>query len=181
MLLEGRNMNFITKKKIVFTVVFCVVLFSLFILWVHRERFFISFRESTSLDFQRSGMEHIHIRSQGNLIDIDNVVISDAEKIKEIINYLNSLELVEAELPRNLRRRINNFEDVGWISIYIGESINHNPGDIVVFWANYMRFVYHGHRVSRTYYVRNSGFCNEAKTSNIYYFLRNLLNEGQGE
>lgn len=111
--------------------------------------------------------------------DIDNTTINCPEKISEIINYLNSLELVAAELPRNLQRRINRLEDVGWILIHIGESPGHNPGDSIEFWANYMIFTYHGHQASGvyTYYVRNSGFCSRTKTSNVYQFLYELINE----
>jgi len=120
-------------------------------------------------------MEFIRIRSSGSFIDIDNTVLNCVDKIETIISHLNSLELVEAELPRRFRNRLP--EDVGSILIHIGEGPNHNPGDVVVFWANYMMFSYHGHKTSATYYVRNSGFCNRIKSGSIHYFLREVVSE----
>jgi len=177
-------MKLIQSKKAILIVIFFVVIISLVAFFVcgfftFRERYNLLFAESTSLNFQRDDMTHIHINSRGNLIDINNVVIRNPEKINEIINYLNSLELVEAELPRRLSRQINASEDVGWISIYIGESIDHNPGDFVSFYASYMVFTYRGHELfgRYTYYVRNLDFCNMTKTSNVYQFLHELINE----
>jgi len=173
-------MSLIANKKFVFIAVFCFLIFALILALVHKERFFILFRESVSLDFQRDDMEHILITTRGIYpLDFHDIRIEEPERIREIISYLNSLELVEAELPRNLRTRINAFEDVGRISIYIGHSPAHSPGDIVEFWANYMVFTYHGHKAAGryTYFVRNSGFRNRTKASNVYQFLYELISE----
>jgi len=169
-------MKFMKNKKLVFAVIFCITILSVVFL-VHRERLVILFRGSTSLNFQRDDMEYIRITSQGNLIDISGATIDCPEKVNEVIKYLNSLELVEAETPRRLRNRRP--EEVGSIIIHIGHSPDHNPGDTVQFWANYMSFVYHDHKFYGyyNYYVRNSGFDNSTKTSNVYYFLRDLINE----
>ena len=172
-------MRNIANNKFIFIIIFFVATVFLFVFLAHREQFFMLFGEGTSLNFQRDDIELIRVRSTGVLTDFDNVTVNDAAKIREIIKYLNSLELVEAELPRNLRTRIRRQEDVGWILIYLGESVHHNPGDVVEFWANYMRFTYHGHKFfgTYTYYVRNSGFCNRTNTSYVYQFLQALLNE----
>ena len=168
-------MSHITKRVNVCIKILSIVLLLVTMLFVDHEKLLMSFRESVGLSFQRNDVAFIRIRSAGALADIDNVLVNDQEKIREIIAYLNSLELIETDMPQRLRWRINSLEDVGWIAIHIGESPDHNPGDSVVFWANYMVFSYHGHKPSSTYYVRNSGFCNRTKTSNIYYFLRRFI------
>jgi len=171
-------MKRIINKKTIIIAILCMIIFVLFI--IHRERLAISFRDSTSLNFLRDDITYISITSRGmSPIDFHNVVINDPEKIKEIIDLLNSLELVEAELPRNLLRQINNLEDVGWVFLYIGESPSHNPGDYVSFYTNYMTFTYHGHEAAGhySYYVRNSDFCRRTRSSNVYQFLYELINE----
>jgi len=170
-------MRLFKNKVVVLLISSCMAMLLLFFFWIYRERILMPFRESTCLNFQRDDMEHISIRSWGNLTSIDNAVIRDSEKIEEIIDYLNSLELVEAELPRMLRNgRTANADS---ILIYIGESINHNPGDYVVFYADYMIFTYHGHKFfgRYTYYVRKPGFFRRASTSNVYQFLHELISE----
>jgi len=173
-------MELIKNKKTIFAISISLAILSIFAFLAHRERIFVMFRESTSLNFQRDDMTYINITSRGiPPIDFNNVVIEDPEKIRETINFLNSLELVESRIPRNLTNSWQNrdFEDFGWISIIIGESPEHNPGDFVSFYANYMVFTYHGHRLFGiyTYYIRNSGFCSRTKTSNVYQFLYELI------
>ena len=61
------------------------------------KEFFMSFKESTGLNYQRGDMSYITIKSRGQENGFNNVEINDPEKIKEIISYINSLELVEVK------------------------------------------------------------------------------------
>ncbi|MDR2559586.1 MAG: hypothetical protein LBC86_08615 [Oscillospiraceae bacterium] len=134
-------------------------------------------KESVSLNYQREDATYVNFRSWGNSIaDIDTIRIDDSEKIERLIEFLNSLELVESDVPWWNRNKDS--EKVGCMIIYMGESFKYNPGDTIQFWTNYMSISYNGYDwETKSYYVRNIGYNRFTKTSIAYEFIRDLINE----
>jgi len=144
------------------------------------------FRKSASLNYQKDDVAYVMIQSAGHINEIKNVKIEDPEKIREIINYINSLKIVQVkEMPEYITKNVLNGEigHFGWISIYFGNSLpepgNYSePGDIIQFERNYMGTSYNGRDwEGENYYIKNSGYNNKTKSSNVYEFLRDLINK----
>ena len=169
--------GFIANKKVIAVVIFCMLAIIFFFTLAYGKEFFMSFRKSTSLNYQRDDVTYINIRSTGNLTDINNVIINDPEKIEEIIIFINSLDIVEVnKVPKN--KFGYDLKNYGWISIYFGESSEYNPGDIIEFYTDYMGASYNGRDwEGKHYYRKNSGYNNQTKSSNVYEFLHDLINK----
>ena len=148
----------------------------LYFMFLCESLFSMAFRTGISLNYQRDDVPFVKILTRKE--SIRHVVIEEPEKIQAIKDYINSLEIIEVrKVPAN--RFGSDVENYGWISIYFGETRDHNPGDIIEFMSEYMGVSYNMRDwEGKNYFVKNSGFCSETKTSNIYYFLRDLIDEG---
>ena len=171
-----------TIRKTIIIVLLCVVVLCLAALL--EEGFFTPFKRSVSLSYQKNEMEYVHVGTWGHSSDF-LLEIYDPEIINQIIDYINSLKIVEIEQPNYLAELTFNgtWEDWGFITIYFenGTELDNNyrmPGDLIQFYGKYMVTSYEGRDwAGKCYYVKDFGYDNKTNSNNMYQFLRNLLDE----
>jgi len=113
---------------------------------------------------------------------VGEIVINDSDDIKRIIDYLNSLRLIE-DNPTEYEDI--DIDAVGYFTILIIRDNDENGDngdngyDVIDFETNYLTFAPNGYDSSATrYYIKNSGYNSKTQSSNTYKFLRNLLTAG---
>ena len=168
--------NFLIRKRktlILLSVLLVgfIVLYFIYFTFLRDKEFFMPFRRSISLNYRKDNVSFVEIYWHIN----DDMLISkieDIEKIKRIIDYVNSIEIVEVRnVPINKFRIIKYSESYDYISLNFG-------GNKIEFMTDYMWIIYHSHDMERkNYYIKNSGYDNETKSSNIHQFLRDLIND----
>ncbi len=113
--------------------------------------------------------------------DTNLIKISDDNDIKSILDYLNSMEMIKEKIPNkekalyheNWEEYENKLSEIGYFSILISDNT-------MVFTTEYVTVTTDGcddeqHRTS--YYIKNSGYDTENKTSNLYDFLKEITNK----
>jgi len=113
--------------------------------------------------------------------DIDGysiIEITDSDDIEIIIDFLNSLKLIEDNLTEY---EYIDLDEVGYFTITIFRDDYENDNDahdVLAFETNYLSFIPNGHDWTGTrYYIKNSGYDNKTKNSNVHQFLLELINK----
>lgn len=115
-------------------------------------------------------------------IDKSSIHVND-DDVQKIVDYLNSLELVEEKIPykekpiyddnQSIEEYHNKLKDIGYFLIAIRE-------DMIVFSTEYVEVWVDDYK-NTSYYIKNSGYNPEDKTSNFHNFLSDLLSEYEEE
>ena len=173
--------NFLIKKMkflLLFCMLFVLCLISHFIYFnfLHEKEFFMRFRKSTSLNYQRDNVPYVRVTFPENG-NFHNTIIEESKKIDELKHFINSLDIIEVrKVPAN--KYGEDRENYGYILLYFGETQDHNPGDVIMFLSEYMVMSYNSRDwEGKKYYIKNSGYDDETKSSNIHQFLRDLIND----
>jgi len=140
----------------------------------------MTFQESVRLNYQIKSDEKeiIYIRIWGNSSltgDVGEIIIDDNRDVEYILNYINSLELVQREMPKQ-----RNFQNNGhfYIDIFEKDSFAEKAEilDTLLFSTQYLSVVHKGYDWDYTdYYIKNVGYNPITKTSNVYQFLYDLI------
>lgn len=114
-------------------------------------------------------------------VDENVIDISDPDDIKLILEHLNSLELIEEKIPYNEQALyLGNFEEYENKLREIGYFLITISNDMIEFTTEYAAVSTEGRYDEnhyKSYYIKNSGFNAENKTSNFYNFLREISNK----
>lgn len=124
--------------------------------------------------FNYNNVDNITIKFEG----YDKIKIKNPDDIYKIIEYLNSLELIEEELPKNEQANYegdwekykNDLKNICHFSISVNE-------DVLYFSTKYVVVMVDGCDDSshqNSYFIKNSGYDKKKKTSNIYTFLKSI-------
>ena len=139
----------------------------------------IRLKLSTRLNYHEN-VSHIKIDYEHMIEDmegISEVEITNRADIEKIINYLNSLVLIE-DNPAEYED-IDLYE-VGYFEIFINRDKNENGPedyDIIAFQTNYLAFIPGGSDCEEIrYYIKNSGYNPKTKSSKTFEFLYDLIN-----
>jgi len=165
-------------KKVIISCSCCIVL--LVVLATYKNVFIRPFKQSVNLNYRES-VDRIEIMFTGQLAGAERYVIvkiNEREDIAEIVSYLNSLTLVE-EFPSVAYYPDPNIDECIYITAF-GEGYGEDDFalDRFCFQTKYMMFVPNGlDWKSNTYFIKNSGYDDRTKSSNIYQFLLNLLDK----
>jgi len=174
------------NKKIVMIIILIIV--TLVLAMIHKNSIIRLFKQIINLNYHE---EIIYIElgkrfsDDGNIIRIDN-----HEDIEKIIGYLNTLDLIEERLTEY--KHISDFNDIGYFTIRIvrvgdeyanihiteGENVNSYSQDLLSFETNFVTFTPNSMDWKSTrYYIKNSGYNHQTKSSNVYKFLLDLINK----
>lgn len=180
------GVNILNKKTIIF-ISSCILLISVFVIIAYGKSILRLFKQSTNLNYHAE-IAYIELGKRFSE-DGNDIRIDAREDIEKILNYLNSLELIEENVTR-----FNPYDLIadGYFTIDIirkgdenanlyvveGEKVISYSQDLLSFRNDYMSFTpnYMDWKSTR-YYIVNSGYDDETKNSNVYQFLYNLINE----
>ena len=179
------------NKKLI--IILLCIIFLVFIVIIFRENI-IRLKLSTRLNYHEN-VAYITIYddrlievADGKLeIEINSrrgIEIHNREDIEKIINYLNSLELIEDNLTEYVDVDL---DEVGYFSItifrdgYVNDYQNNLDAlEHIAFQTNYLEFIPGGHDWKTTrYYIKNSGYDPKTKTSKTFEFLYDLINKSE--
>ena len=170
------------NKKIIAIIICSILAIIIFISLMYGKGFFMSFQESVSLDYQRidiNGNEIIHIRIWGNsnlVGDAGEFILDDKDDIEYLLNFINALELVNKEMPKQ-----RNFQNNGhfYLEIYGNNDYEDRKEilDIFLFTTQYLSVIHRGHDWDYTdYFIKDSGYNCITQSSRTYEFLYELIN-----
>lgn len=137
-------------------------------------------------DKGRLGLPEVDISNEGRLElglperNIRNILkIDDAEKIKKIIDYINSLELIEDKVTIPNFDYSTDLNSIGYFRIDIYK-VNSEEPDAIVFMTNYLTFLLNGYDWEYTdYYIKNSGYHSKTANSKTFEFLYGLIHKSE--
>ncbi len=138
-------------------------------------------KQSVTLNYVED-ISYIIVSDKGRLGTTEDGIFSieiyDKEDIEKILNYLNSLELIE-EIPSfeyfpDLNERFSYFSiDI----IKVGYEEDDTAHDLLSFQTTYMSISRGGFDCRSTiYYIKDSGYNPITKSSKTYEFLNELIN-----
>ena len=158
--------------KIIPIILFCMFLLGLCCLYYYfRAEILTFFEKGESLNYYNNEIERIVVI--GNSVNGGRrIVVVDEDVIGQIIDYINSLKLVEGH-----RSRISHIHDEGsFMFVIFHQDIDKEP-DVFVFTSKYVEV---GGKMQGTnfYYIKNAGYNSADKSTNIsrhFYELFNTL------
>ena len=127
-----------------------------------------AFKNGKSINYKEniSYVEFLNVNRPTEKEEI--VKIDNKEDIKEIFDYLNSLELVECEHPSHY------FGDNGYMHIYIyGEEEQLN---VITISPRYLYLTKKSYNwTNKVYYIKNAGYNPITQNNNIYKNLKKII------
>ena len=156
--------------KFVIIVLLCVMI-TFFVLFLHYgDALFRTFKTKENLNYSNiNNIKVLHVND-----DIGSIQVENKEDIEKILNYLNSLDLIKEKRPDYNINSMSELSDIGYFSIYFSGS----SFDAITFTTEYLTIHHNGHDWDYTsYYIKDSGYNPEDKTSNFYNFLSELVSE----
>lgn len=121
------------------------------------------FKKKENLNY--NDITHIDFIPEHSM-DVGVIHIENKDDIEQIINYLNSLDLIKQKIKYNIKST-NELNEIGHfiIKLYGASS------DGIVFTTEYLTIYRNGDDWENiSYYILNSGYNSEDKTSNFYNF-----------
>gem|GEM_PF-5925147 len=161
------------NKKIAAFILCCIITILFLVVMIYGKNIFRLFKQSVYLNYHEE-IAYIELGKRfskdGNYVRIEN-----REDIEKILNFLNSLELIEENVIRY------NPPDLSYFTISIIRSnpeVVGRPPDLLSFQTDYISFSQDGRDwESKRYYIKNSGYDNQTKKSKVYEFLYDMLSE----
>ena len=162
-----------SKKSIIRVSIFITLAVVVIFLLINHRPFLRMFKKTKHLNY--SDISYISVKLG---IDANNIDIYDTDDIEKIIDYLNSLELIEEMIPRKEKAFYdgddevydNKLRETGWFIISIS-------GNLISFSTEYLTVLYEDGFTQRSYYIVDSGYNPETQTSKFYDFLEELVSK----
>lgn len=155
-------------KLFVIIILLCITIF--FVLFLcYEDTLFRVFKKKENLNYNDiTRIDFI----PGHSMDVGVIHIENKDDIEQIINCLNSLDLIKEKKPNYNIKSTNELNEIGHFIIKLyGASF-----DGIVFTTEYLTIYRNGNDWDNiSYYILNSGYNPEDKTSNFYNFLRKYI------
>ena len=158
-----------TKLFVIIILLFIIIFFVLFL--CYGDTLFRVFKKKENLNYDNiTRIDFI----PGHSTDVGVIHIKNKDDIEKIINCLNSLDLIKEKKPNYNFKSNNDLNEIGHFIIKLyGASY-----DSIVFTTEYLTICLNGYDWENvSYYILNSGYNPEDKTSNFYNFLRKYIEE----
>jgi hypothetical protein len=160
----------ILNRKIVIFLLCCIIAILVFIFLAYGKNILRQLKQSVSLNYHAE-IAYIELGKRFSE-DESEVRIDDHEDIEKILNFLNSLGLIEENVARHYPQDLS---EIGYFTIDIILSNPERVGDapdLLSFETDYIIFTPKGSDwKSIRYYIKNSGYDNQTKNSKVYQFL----------